>query len=141
MTVTENVRHKPPHHNCAKPLRLYGAVHATPTNRQTRGLPRIDGRTRAGRIARAFRQDLIDHVGGSPNIIEREIIERCVFLQLKCSLMDAKICAGKESEYDSKTYLAWSASLQRSLLKLGYQENVEIMRKRAETNLLKAYQR
>jgi hypothetical protein len=129
------------HHNCAKPLRLYGSPHATPTNRQTRGLPRIDGRTRAGRIAKAFRQDLIEHVGGSPNIIQREIIERCVFLQLKCSLMDAKIAAGKDTEYDSKCYLAWSASLQRSLLKLGYQENIEIMRKRAETNLLKAYQK
>jgi hypothetical protein len=26
-------------------------------------------------------------------------------------------------------------------LKLGYQENIEIMRKRAETNLLKAYRK
>jgi hypothetical protein len=92
-------------------------------------------------ILKAFRQDLIDHVGGSPDIIQREIIERCVFLQLKCSLMDAKICAGRESEYDSKTYLAWSASLQRALLKLGYRENLEIMRKRAETALARAYQK
>src|SRR6267378_3778676 len=119
-----------PHHNCARPLRLYSlAERPSPTNRQVRGLPRIDGRTRAGRIAKAFRADLIEHCGGSPNIIQREIIERCVFLQLKCSLMDAKICAGRDTEYDSKTYCAWSASLQRSLLKLGYQENIEIMRK------------
>jgi hypothetical protein len=55
--------------------------------------------------------------------------------------MDAKICAGRESEYDSKTYLAWSASLQRALLKLGYRENLEIMRKRAETALARAYQK
>ena len=130
---------KLPHHNCAKPLRLYARSNPTPMNRQTRGLPKIDGRTRAGRIAKAFRQDLIDHIGGEPNIIQREIIERCVYLQLRCSLMDAKIAAGKDTEYDSKCYLAWSASLQRSLLKLGYLESVEIMRKRAETQLLKAY--
>ena len=130
-----------PHHNTAKPLRLYALGKPTPTNRQTRGLPKIDGRTRAGRIAKAFREDLIDHVGGSPDIIQREIIERCVFLQLKCSLMDAKIATGKDSEYDSKTYLAWSASLQRALLKLGYQENIEMLRKRAETSLLRAYRK
>jgi hypothetical protein len=130
-----------PHHNTAKPLRLYALGKPTPTNRQTRGLPKIDGRTRAGRIAKAFREDLIDHVGGSPDIIQREIIERCVFLQLKCSLMDAKIAIGKDSEYDSKTYLAWSASLQRALLKLGYQENIEMLRKRAETSLLRAYRK
>jgi hypothetical protein len=79
-----------PHHNCAKPLRLYARSNPTATNRQTRGLPKIDGRTRAGRIANAFRADLIEHCGGEPNIIQREIIERCVFLQLKCSLMDQK---------------------------------------------------
>jgi hypothetical protein len=132
---------KLPHHNCAKPLRLYALTEPVPTNRQTRGLPKIDGRTRAGRVAKAFRQDLINHVGGDPDIIQREIIERCVFLQLKCSLMDQKIAGGKDTEYDSKTYLAWSASLQRALLKLGYQESMEIMRKRAETNLLRAYRK
>jgi hypothetical protein len=130
------------HHNCARPLRLYAHMERPmPSNRQARGLAIIDGRTREGRVAKAFRADLIEHVGGSPNIIQRELIERAVFLQLKCAMMDAKICAGKDTEFDSKTYCAWTGALQRALLKLGYLENVEILRKRAETNLLKAYQR
>jgi hypothetical protein len=135
------MRKPPPPCNLAQPLRLYSVIGSTASNRQVRGLPKVDGRTRAGRIAKAFREDLINYLGGEPNvnIVQREIVERCVFLQLKISLMDQKICAGKDTEYDSKVYLAWSNSLQRSLIRLGYRESVEIMRKRAENQLLKAY--
>ena len=56
---------RPPHHNVARPLRLYSRIGETRGNRQVRGLPQIDGRTRAGRAAKAFRQDLIEHWRGA----------------------------------------------------------------------------
>jgi len=108
-------------------------------NRQARGLPKVDGRTREGRIMRAFRADLIDFVGGDPDVIQREIIERAVWLQLRCSLMDAKIAAGEDTQYDSATYLSWTANLQRALCRLGYKENAEVLRKKAELALARAY--
>jgi hypothetical protein len=60
-------------------------------------------------------------------------------MSIKVSLMDQRIAEGRDTEYDSKTYLAWSNSLQRSLLKIGYRESVEIMRKRAEQQLMQSY--
>ena len=126
-----------PHHNCAKPLRIHARM--AESEKEVRGMPKVDGRTREGRAAKKFREELIAYLGGSPSVIERAIVERCVFLQLKCSLMDQKIAGGYDSEYDSKVYLAWSNSMQRSLLKLGYRESVEVMRRRAENQLLQSY--
>jgi hypothetical protein len=131
-----------PHHNTAKPLTLRARVRDEDgKTTELRGLPSIDGRTRAGRAAKQFRKELTEYLGGSPSIIERTIIDRCVWLSIKVSLMDQKIAEGRDTEYDSKTYLAWSNSLQRSLLKIGYRESVEIMRKRAEQQLMQTYNR
>jgi hypothetical protein len=131
-----------PHHNVAKPLTLRSRVRDEEGKvTEKRGLPSVDGRTRAGRAAKVFRQELTDYLGGSPSIIERTIIDRCVWLQLKCGIMDQKIADGRDTEFDSKCYLAWSNSLQRSLLKLGYRESVEIMRNRAEQQLMQSYNR
>jgi hypothetical protein len=54
-------------------------------------------------------------------------------------LLDKKIANGIDTDYDSKMYLAWSASLQRSLLRLGFRESIEIMRRRAENQLMQSY--
>src|SRR6266849_5993653 len=91
-------------HNCAKPPHLYGVAPPTEDNPDKRGLTKIDGRTKAGRAAKEFRAALVAHVGGSPNTVQKELIERAVILQLKCSLMDQQIVKGIESEYSQKTY-------------------------------------
>jgi hypothetical protein len=124
----------------AKIVRLYGNPTPMPGNRQARLLPRLDRRTRLGRAAHAFRLALIDHVG-EPDIVQREVIERCVWLFVRCQLMDFRIAMGEDTEYDAKMYCAWSQSLQRSLLRLGFKENIELMRKKAERDLMRAYNR
>jgi hypothetical protein len=128
--------------NRAKPLRLYAlAERPSPTNRQVRSLARVDGRTRAGRIAKQFRRDLIEFVGGEPDVVQRTIIEQCVFMELRLQLMHQRIAEDRYTEYDSKVHYACANSLNRALLKLGYRESVEILRKRAEAQLAKAYQK
>jgi hypothetical protein len=47
------------------------------------------------------------------------LIERACMLQLRCATLDRKIIDGSFSDYDSKTYLAFSNSLARTLKALG----------------------
>jgi hypothetical protein len=62
-----------------------------------------------------------DHCGGSPSATQLQIIERCCWLTLKLSMLDAKIAAGKDSGFDNDQYLAWQGHLTRNLVKLGIQ--------------------
>ena len=138
-------RHEGVHRNFAKPVRLYAHLlpDQQPTKnktRQVRGIAHVDARTRLGRVAKKFREDLIAHCGGPEviNVVQRELVERCVFLQIKASLLDKKIVDGGFTEYDSKTYCSIVGNLSRALLRLGYKESVEIMRKRTEGQLMQA---
>jgi hypothetical protein len=78
-------------------------------------LAKIDGRTKIAKLMRETRATLTAHVGGEPSATQRALIERVVWLTLKCSLTDAKIAAGTDTDYDSKSYLAWSNALRRAL--------------------------
>src|SRR5229473_888669 len=84
-------------------------------------LARPDGRTREGRCLIEARRSLIEHFGGEANltVTQRALIERCAMLQLRCAVLDRKILDGTFSEFDAKTYLAFSNSLRRSLEALG----------------------
>ena len=85
-------------------------------------LARLDGRTREGRLMRRVRSDLIAHVGGKPSATQRMLVERAVTLSLYVSKLDAKLLKnGSMTEHDSRTYLAWSNSLTRTLRELGLQ--------------------
>src|SRR5271166_1664235 len=75
----------------------------------------IDGRTKEGRVLIAVRNALIAHVGGNPTAPQRALIERCAMLQLRLTALDQRIIDGSFTEYDAKTYLAFSNSLTRSL--------------------------
>ena len=130
-----------PKNNRAKPLRLRAVQKGTPRHLDLRGLSRLDYRTKEDKAAKVFRQQLIEYLGGDPNVVEKALVDRCVYLQLKCWLLDRKIVNGMDTDYDSKQYLAWSACLQRSLVRLGYKESIEIMRRRAEQQLLRAYKK
>lgn len=83
-------------------------------------LARLDGRTREGRLLRRVRSDLTAHVGGKPSAPQRMLIERAATLALHVGTLDRKVLeSGTMTEHDSRTYLAWSNSLTRTLRELG----------------------
>ena len=84
-------------------------------------LAQPDGRTREGRLLVQMRNALFDHFGGEDKLtpIQRVLIERSAMLQLRLATLDERIVDGGFTEYDSKTYLAWSNSLTRTLVMLG----------------------
>jgi hypothetical protein len=103
-----------------------------PTRRYTRGMPqlgpysrtailsKLDGRTREARLIRGTRAALMAHVGGKPSAVQQTLIERACQLQIRIAMMDRDFAAGcVQTEHDSRTYLAWSNSLTRTLRELG----------------------
>jgi hypothetical protein len=84
-------------------------------------LARPDRRTREGRLLRQMREALFAHFGGEEKLSapQRVLVERAAMLQLRCATLDAKICDGTFSEYDSKVFLAFSNSLTRTMSALG----------------------
>lgn len=85
-----------------------------------RALARMDGRTKEARFLRDTRADLLRHVGGTPTVVQAALIERAVILSLRVAQMDAKAAdGGVLTEHDSRTYLAWSNHLTRTLRQLG----------------------
>ena len=66
------------------------------------------------------RDELLAHLGHNPSTVERVMIERCCFLQLRLSMLDKKLLSGRDfTQIDSNVYLAWNNSLIRTLVKLG----------------------
>jgi hypothetical protein len=90
-----------------------------PDTRQHRLLEGIDWRTREGQVLIATRAELTAHVG-SPNSVQRVLIERAARLALYIEMMDAKAFeAGTMSERDSRQYLAWVNAQRLCLRELG----------------------
>ena len=88
-------------------------------------LGRLDGRTREGRLLRRVRAELTAHVGGKPSAPQRMLIERATTLSLYVEMLDRKVMqGGTMTEHDSRTYLAWSNSLTRTLRELGFSRPV-----------------
>lgn len=83
----------------------------------------VDGRSREGRFLRAYEAMLVQHLGGAPNGVQRQLIARAARLALYVEIMDERsLAAGGMSDRDSASYLAWSNSLRRTLLALGVNE-------------------
>jgi hypothetical protein len=83
-------------------------------------LAKLDGRTREARLLRETRAELAQHVGGAPSATQRALIERAAQLSLRIALMDAKFAETSiQTEHDSRTYLAWSSTLSRTMRELG----------------------
>lgn len=83
-------------------------------------LSAIDLRTRYGRILRATRTELGKHVGANPSFPQKMLVERAAQLTLRLALMDDKHADGRGmTDHDSRTYLAWTATLTRTLRALG----------------------
>jgi hypothetical protein len=73
-------------------------------------------RSREGKLLAAARAELIAHVGGNPNNVQKT-------LSLYIELMDAEALeAGTMSERNSRQYLAWSNALRLCLREIGVDE-------------------
>jgi hypothetical protein len=118
---------------------LYALLPNQEPRRQRRG-PDMSDRTMRRKVA-SFRKVLTDHVGGSPDEVERALIEQCCVLRIKCEMLEKRMKRGSDTEYDSKTYLAWANTFRRALAALNYGEVAGIIRQHAEAKLLKAYSR
>lgn len=80
----------------------------------------LDGRSAAARIYRRTKRDLTAQVGGKPSATQALLIERAAILSLHMSYIDARtLQAGQISDHDSRTYLAWSNTLTRTVRELG----------------------
>ena len=86
-----------------------------------KALEKLDGRTRNGRLLKAKRAELTAHLGGKPSATQRALIDRAAWLMLHVALIDERTAEGKPmTECDSRTYLAWSNSLVRTMRALGF---------------------
>ena len=75
---------------------------------------------------RETRAVLIAHVGGKPSAVQSALIEQACQLTLRIATMDRKFAeTGEQTDHDSRTYLAWSNSLTRTLRQLGMQGATE----------------
>jgi len=84
----------------------------------TRGC--IDGRSREGRFLAACRDELTQHVGGSPSPAERVLIDRLSWLQLHVLLIDEKAAGGSPmGAHDQRAYMAFSNAISRGMRQLG----------------------
>jgi hypothetical protein len=95
-------------------------------------LAKLDGRTREAKMLRAIRAELAAHVGGKPSVTERMLIDRCAMLTLRLAQMDEKIAGGVLTDIDSRSYVAWSNGLARSLQALGLKPATEAPKRLAE---------
>lgn len=81
---------------------------------------RLDARTKEGRLARAVRDELVEHVGGEPSTTQKLLIEHAALLIVHLAVMDRKFSeTGDLCAFDSRRYLSWSRALAFALSKLG----------------------
>jgi hypothetical protein len=83
-------------------------------------IARVDGRTLEGRLLTDTKADLIEHLGGSPNTIQRMLVDRAAWLTLRVALLDAEMNNGHDlTDCDHRHYIAWQNALRRTLVALG----------------------
>ncbi|TPG45709.1 hypothetical protein EAH89_26270 [Roseomonas nepalensis] len=80
----------------------------------------MDLRSREARLLRRFRAELTEHVGGSPSVTQRALIERACWLNLHLVKLDRKATEGDTTALpDSGRYLELSRGLCDALRMLG----------------------
>ena len=79
-----------------------------------------DKRTREAKAMEKLRAELTAHVGGSPRVAQRLLIERAVGIGLRIALLDRKLGDALQlTDADSKAYLGLSNAIQRTVRELG----------------------
>jgi hypothetical protein len=82
------------------------------------GLP-IDGRTCDGKFALKFERDLLEHIGGRPNVLQATLIRHLVRLQLQIDEMSAKLLEGKLRTWDRGLLTSLNTAFRMALRELG----------------------
>lgn len=89
-------------------------------------LAKVDGRRREAIRLRNIRAELVRHVGGSPSVAERHLIERTALLILRMELMDRGVLAdGVVTDHDATQYICWHNAVRRSLIAIGLKATPE----------------
>jgi hypothetical protein len=89
-------------------------------------MAKLDQRTKEARLVREARAALIAHVGGTPSAVQSKLSGQAVQIRLRLAVMDKRFAeTGAQTDHDSRTYLAWSNSLTRTLRELGVKGSVD----------------
>jgi hypothetical protein len=81
-------------------------------------LGRLDRRTHPGKLARDLGAELIEHIGGSPTVTQRLLIERTIKMNLQLDALDAKLERGQWTANDQRTYGAMNNAVRLALREL-----------------------
>ena len=79
----------------------------------------LDARSREWRYMNKCKREFIEHIGGTPNLIQRQLIERAAILMLRVRMMDRRLLENDGSAFtnnDSTQFCAWSNALSRTLV-------------------------
>ena len=79
----------------------------------------LDGRSEQGRFVRHLEAELVKHVGGSPSITQRLLIDRIIRTRLQLDALDEKLAAGTFTPHDQRTYGALLNAHRLGLRELG----------------------
>jgi hypothetical protein len=109
--VTGPVR-RPHFHSRLEPKRLGG---------DRRGLGKLDGRTKEAKFLNRMREGLIAHVGGSPSLPQRALIERLIHLELRVAIGERDMVVNPErfSAKDDAIYSSLVGKIETLYTKLG----------------------
>lgn len=87
---------------------------------------KIDGRTHLGKAIALLRRELVDHLGGSPSIVESLLIDRIIAKSIKCFLYERKTLSNPAISYGSRDiYLATANSLRLDIQCLGLKKKAK----------------
>jgi len=83
---------------------------------------KIDGRTWQARLLKATRRNLTAHVGGSPSVTQRALIDRAAWVTLHLAVLDKKTVDGMPlTTPEQVAYTSLNATLARCMARLGTQ--------------------
>src|SRR3954452_3274407 len=81
----------------------------------------VDGRSAEGRFIRNLEAELTAHVGGSPTITQRLLIDRIIKVRLQLDALDDKLAARDWTAHDQRTYGALLNAYRLTARELGVQ--------------------
>jgi hypothetical protein len=91
----------------------------------------IDGRSTIGRLARDLEAQLVAHVGGTPSITQRLLIERIVKIKLQLDAFDNKLASGDWTAHDQRTFNALLNAHRLACRELGLSSAPQLILNRA----------
>src|ERR1700693_1164907 len=80
----------------------------------------LDGRSAEGRLIRDMERQLTEHVGGSPSVTQRLLIERIIKLRLRLDAFDRRLAEGTNwTALDDRTFGGCLNAYRLALRELG----------------------